>query len=189
MANIFLSFIHEEGDAALAIHNFIEKVFDPEIGIFRSSDTATIYAGEQWMERIFHELKSAKVLISLLSPASLARPWINFEAGAAWMTNVKVIPVCLGGLTADRLPKPYSNLQAVELKSIRGAHYLASSIAHHLGLDEPRGVFLGADSHLPLACENRDEQHVLRRPYKSLLLALGFGMDTIRGETKENNTC
>jgi len=50
------------------------------------------------MDRIFEELNETKVLISMLSPVSVSKPWINFEAGAAWMNKKVVIPVCIGGM-------------------------------------------------------------------------------------------
>ena len=138
MASIFMSFIHEEETAANTLSFFIRRIFGHSIDTFMSSDKNAIYAGEDWMKRIFDELKTTKILLSVLSPTSVGRPWINFEAGAAWMGNAVVIPVCVGGLTIGELPKPYSSLQAIELDTIEGAHYLFSSIAHHLGIDPPK---------------------------------------------------
>jgi hypothetical protein len=52
----------------------------------------------------------------MLSKASVSRPWINFEAGAAWLADKAVIPACFGGLTkGTRVPKPYSGIQALDL--------------------------------------------------------------------------
>jgi len=67
--------------------------------------------------RIRHALKSAKVVIALFSPESVERPWVNFEAGGAWFSDTKkLIPVCIGGLIPARLPKPYSNIQGINLQ-------------------------------------------------------------------------
>jgi TIR domain len=138
MASVFMSFIHEEESAAKLVHDFIRHIFGPTIDTFISSDKNAIYAGEDWMNRIFEELKTTKVLVSMLSPDSVKRPWINFEAGAATALQAKVIPVCIGGLTINQLPKPYSILQAVEIDTHEGAHYLLSSVAHHLGMTLPK---------------------------------------------------
>src|SRR5271156_7245033 len=105
MSELFMSFIHEEERIAAGVQEFIQRVFEAKVDAFMSSDKNAIYAGEDWMNRIFDELKKTKVLISMLSPTSVARPWINFEAGAAWMRDTKVIPVCFGGLLLDNLPK------------------------------------------------------------------------------------
>ena len=138
MANIFVSFIHEEERVASNVKAFIPLILGQTVDTFMSSDKNAIYAGEDWMKRIFEELGTAKVLVSMLSPVSVQRPWINFEAGAAWMRDAKVIPVCIGGLTINQLPKPYSILQAVEIDTHEGAYYLLSSIAHHLGMPLPK---------------------------------------------------
>ena len=138
MSELFMSFIHEEERIAAGVQEFIQRVFEAKVDAFMSSDKNAIYAGEDWMNRIFDELKKTKVLISMLSPTSVARPWINFEAGAAWMRDTKVIPVCFGGLLLDNLPKPYSSLQAIDIRKHSGSHYLVTSIAHYLCLAAPK---------------------------------------------------
>jgi hypothetical protein len=138
MPNVFVSFIHEEKEITELVLSFLRKIFGDGVEIFLSADQTTVYAGDNWMDEILSALKDTKVLVSLLSPTSIGRPWINFEAGAAWMREAKVIPVCFRGLTIGELPKPYSSLQAIEMGSTDAAYYLASSIAHHLNLPEPR---------------------------------------------------
>src|SRR2546430_13475283 len=49
---------------------------------------------------------AAKVVILLLSRRSVARPWVNFEAGAVWLNGKKIIPVCIGDMDKGDLPKP-----------------------------------------------------------------------------------
>jgi hypothetical protein len=120
------------------------------------------------MTRIFDELKTAKVLISMLSPLSVKRPWINFEAGAAWMGNTKVIPVCFGGLTIGQLPKPYSSLQSVEIETHEGSYYLVSSIAHHLGLDRPKKPLFSNPALAQLAGRDPEVEKRLVQPYRVL---------------------
>jgi hypothetical protein len=166
MASIFMSFIHEEESAARALSFFIRHVFGRSIDTFMSSDKNTIYAGEDWMRRIFDELKTTKVLLSLLSPTSVGRPWINFEAGAAWMGNAVVIPVCVGGLTIGNLSKPYSSLQAIEFDTTEGAYYLVSSIAHHLGVETPKRPFFSDTPMLSWTDTQKEENRKLCNTYR-----------------------
>ncbi len=63
----------------------------------------------------------------------MARPWVNFEAGAAWLADKKLIPVCYGNLSKDALRHPYSAIQALNLQS--EAHYLVKSVNHQLNLE------------------------------------------------------
>jgi hypothetical protein len=89
------------------------------------------------LERIKDALKRAAVVVLVLSRESVARPWVNFEAGAAWIQGSAIIPVCFKNLNAEDLPKPYSSIQAVDLMHVDGQYYLITSIAHHLGRIPP----------------------------------------------------
>jgi TIR domain len=144
MAKVFISFIHEEEEYAEAVQTFIARILGAEAKPFLSSDQRQIYAGEKWLDRIMEELQGATVILLMLSEESVKRPWVNFEAGAAWMKKDTVtIPVCFGDLHIGDLPKPYSSLQAVDLSDEQNHEYLATSVAHHLGLPKPVGRFLG----------------------------------------------
>jgi hypothetical protein len=143
MAKVFISFIHEEEEYAVAVQAFIGRILGSDAKPFLSSDRLQIYAGEKWLDRIMDELKSATVVLLMLSEVSVMRPWVNFEAGAAWTRDIVTIPVCFGGLSVGNLPKPYSSLQAVDLSSSESHEYLADSVAHHLGLPKPVRRFLG----------------------------------------------
>src|SRR5271163_3722789 len=118
MADVFISFIHEEREYAEAIQEFVTQLLGIDAKPFMSSDQMQVYAGEKWLEQIMNELKTAKVVLLMLSKESVVRPWVNFEAGAAWTRDIVTIPVCFGGLRKGELPKPYSILQAVDLESL-----------------------------------------------------------------------
>jgi len=179
MAKIFMSFIHEEASVASTVKIFTHRILGHSVDTFMSSDKNAIYAGEDWMARVFEELESAKVLLSLLSPSSVGRPWINFEAGAAWMGRAKVIPVCFGGLTVSALPKPYSSLQAVEIDTPEGAYYLWSSIAHHLSIDPPQRPMFSAG--LPSWTDaEKEENQKLCRTYTTFNSAVRLMLDATR---------
>ena len=144
---------------------------------FLSVDPMTVFAGEEWMSRIFEELKSCTVLISMLSQRSIERPWINFEAGAVWMSDGKfVIPVCYDGLKVDQLSKPYSALQAVDLETFEGSYYLVDSIAKHVGLPIPKKPIFAPWSGAAAALSGRDpkENEELLTPYKFIQASIAL---------------
>ena len=128
MAKVFISFIHEERQVADALQQFIRQKLDMH-EVFLSSEWQ-IYGGEDWLQKITAELRSAQVVILLLSPTSVARPWVNFEAGGAWLADKPLIPVCHAGLAPGNLPKPYASLQALAIP--QDGYYLIRSIHHHL---------------------------------------------------------
>jgi hypothetical protein len=166
MADIFVSFIHEEEDAASELERFVRDVFDNRVDSFMSSE-GWIHAGDEWMRRVFDELDHAKVLISMLSPASVGRPWINFEAGAGWFGRKKVIPALFCGLSISDLKQPLSSLQAVELENYAGISYLVSSIAFHLKIDPPNKPAF-ASTEVSLGNLNQNENERVLAPYKRL---------------------
>ena len=187
MASIFMSFIHEEESAAKHVHDFIRQILGQSIDTFISSDRNAIYAGEDWMERIFEELGTTKVLVSMLSPSSVKRPWINFEAGAATALQAKVIPVCIGGLTINQLPKPYSSLQAVEIDTHEGAYYLLSSIAHHLGMPIPKKPNFSDNLPLSWSEADRTDNGMLITKYQAFQFILRHALKPLQPERNPNS--
>ena len=92
MAETFISFIHEEREYAEAIQKFLAQIIEAESKPFLSSDKLQVYAGEKWLDRIMDELDEAKVVVLMSSEESVQRPWVNFEAGAAWIRKIPIIP-------------------------------------------------------------------------------------------------
>lgn len=133
---IFISFVHDDQRVASLVKDFIESELQLKKGVFLSSDKAQVYAGDVWLDKIRKALESAKLVVLMLSKRSVRRPWVNFEAGGAWLTGKPILPCCYGNLKKDSLPHPYSAIQALDLPD--EAHYLLESIHHHLGLTTPR---------------------------------------------------
>jgi hypothetical protein len=168
MADVFISFIHEEEEVAEAVQTFVKKVLEGKTEVFMSADTWQIYAGEIWLDRIVDELKKARVVILMLSPVSVVRPWVNFEAGGAFFTDKRMIPVCFDGLDKGNMPKPYSNFQAVDLESEDDQYYLVRSVCHHLNDRMIAPIPPLPESALKL----KPELEKLRAPYRELRIAL-----------------
>jgi TIR domain-containing protein len=110
MAEIFISFASEDGYAADPLRGFIQQSL---IGasIFLASDPASISPGDEWLESLRNALREAKVLVVLLSTASLENRWINLELGAAWVQGTPIIPILLDGLNPNDVPRPLADWQ------------------------------------------------------------------------------
>jgi hypothetical protein len=134
---IFISHISEEADLANAFKSAITKDFLGLPQVFVSSDTESIGAGNNWLTSIESALAEARILLILCSSASIRRPWIQFEAGAAWMRKIPIIPICHTGFQPRELPMPLSVLQAVEASQTRGLQQIYSRIAQHLNCIVP----------------------------------------------------
>ena len=101
MPNAFISFIHEEQQVATAVRNLLRDKLGHEHNFFLSADNWQMRAGEDWFNRLRDELGRARVVILLLSPNSISRPWINFEAGAGWLAGKGSFPFASGDFKVE----------------------------------------------------------------------------------------
>ena len=131
--NIFISHIAEEAPIVEVLKDWIESTFLGQCEVFASSDAEALTAGSKWIDEIDQALDSAKVFLVLCSPASLKRPWINFETGWGWIKGLPVIPICHSGQNTTDLPPPISTFQALEIDSRGFVSDLFSQLAAHLG--------------------------------------------------------
>ena len=111
-STIFISHINQEKEIANSLKEFLEKKFLKTINVFASSHEESLKLGDDWMGTIKESVRACKLIIVLCSPISIVRPWINFEAGAGWVKDIPVIPLCHSGLTPEKLPFPMSFFQA-----------------------------------------------------------------------------
>jgi hypothetical protein len=143
MADVFISHIREEAKLASALKTFLVATIEPPLRaeammmrrrphIFVSSEPGAIPPGEDWLAHLKQALTSAKVVIPLLTQRSLRRPWVNFETGAAWLANKKIIPAwCEEQVFEGHFPKPYADWQIVHLPE--GADDLRIAVERYLG--------------------------------------------------------
>jgi hypothetical protein len=134
MRTVFVSYVIEDTPVAFAVQQFIAstlKLTDVSL----SSDRAQAFAGVDWLGKIKATVRTADVVVLMLSERSVHRPWVNFEAGAAWVMDRAIIPCCYGNMSKKNLPQPYSGIQALDLKT--EADYLLDSVCHHLHIPAP----------------------------------------------------
>ena len=134
---VFLSHISEESDLAVEVKKLLEEAFLGLVNVFVSSDPDSIAYGEKWLQEITGCLKTCAVELILCSPASIQQAWITFEAGAGWVREIPVIPLCHSGLDRCQLPIPLSLLQAANLSEVQGVRGALSTIAAALESNVP----------------------------------------------------
>lgn len=127
--SLFISHISEEGEVAALLKGMLQKDFGGVVTCFASSDIGCIGAGENWLVAIERAMDRAKAVIVLCSKASVHRPWVQFEIGAAWMKHVPIIPVCHSGMKMTDLQMPLSLLESVDLSSDIGLPKLYEGLA------------------------------------------------------------
>jgi hypothetical protein len=133
-SSLFISHISEQAEYASLLKEMIQEDFLDLVECFTSSEIGGIGAGQNWLKAVEDALAKAKGVLVLCSKASVHRPWVQFEVGAAWMRKVPVIPVCHSGMEFVDLEMPLSLRQGVELPTERGIEKLYDGVARVLGI-------------------------------------------------------
>lgn len=134
---VFISHITEEKDLAIKLKELIENSFLGMIEVFVSSDETSISAGSRWLDNITDSLSNCAVELIICSPKSVTRPWINFEAGAGWVREIPVIPLCHSGMEPVKLPIPLNLLQAAKMSEIPSLKSILPILANAIGSKIP----------------------------------------------------
>jgi hypothetical protein len=135
---VFISHIHEEAALGDAVKAIIEDVFGSHgVHAFLSSDIDDIPPGRKWLDEITRQLDDARVIVSLISPASLMRPWVNIELGAGWIKGLRVIPLCHSGQRVSGLPRPFHDFSGIGLDQDDAPKRLLAGIADGFGIAHP----------------------------------------------------
>jgi len=132
---VFVSHITEESGVALTIKDWIEQAFLGQVNVFVSSGPDDVLPGKKWFKEIEDALSDTKVLLVLCSIHSINRSWINFEAGAGWIKDIPVIPICYSGMTKGSLPAPLSFFTALEIEEDDFTAKLIEALTKHLGFN------------------------------------------------------
>ena len=139
---VFVSHAAIDADIATSFKNDVEKNFLGLCQLFVSSNLDSIQGGREWMQEIKVNLSEAAVLISLISPIALSRPWIYAEFGAGWIRGIPTISVCHSGLRKDQLPVPLSHYQALDLLDEMHLEHLYGQISSAIGCQKPEIDYL-----------------------------------------------
>jgi len=142
--SIFISHVTDEQVEANKAKQYLEQVFKDKVEVFVASSWTSIQPGEDWFACISDAIEKADIMLVLCSGDSVNRPWIQFEAGAAWFAKkTKVIPICHKGMTPSALPEPIRRLQAVDINAESEAqqlHKLAQAISTSGSLPDPTPI-------------------------------------------------
>jgi hypothetical protein len=135
--NIFLSHITVESRLADLIKRHLVHDFIGLVEVFESSDRLSIPAGAKWLTEVMEGLQHANLHLILCSQDATSRPWIQFEAGAAHLRQIPIVPLCHGGLTCAQLPVPLSEYEGIQATEPEGLVWLYRAIANALGSSVP----------------------------------------------------
>ncbi len=112
---VFISHDSRDSELAEAFSKLLSSVSAGMLKSFRSSDkrgTEGIEYGVEWYPEVMSKIDSASDVVCLLTPRSLERPWILYEAGVAkGKMNTPVYGVALGISLAIASTGPFAQFQ------------------------------------------------------------------------------
>ena len=116
-ANVRKVFLSHSSDDRLVAEYLRERLIASIAGVevFLASRPGDIPVGADWLATIKEELSSCDAYLVLLTPASVSRPWVQFETGAAWMSQRTLVTVVAGALEKGDVPMPLSSFQLLSL--------------------------------------------------------------------------
>lgn len=133
---VFVSHVEEDAAIASEIKAWIEDSLLEGVEVFVSGDD--IDPGAKWEELVIEKkLKNCCIALIVCTQTSIRQPWINFEAGGAWVKGAKVIPLCYHGQRKGTLPRPLASLQALDLSEPDDVRKLLETVATKAGLRAP----------------------------------------------------
>ena len=108
---------------------------------FVSTDSSSIPVGTQWFDEVVSALRRARIQIVVCSSDSVQMPWIQYEAGAARIRDIVVIPVCHSGITPATLPVPLNMTEGAIVTDAQDLRKLYARFSDILNCDVPRADF------------------------------------------------
>jgi tetratricopeptide (TPR) repeat protein len=123
IGEIFISHTHADQEIANALSAAIEDMFGDLLTTSYSSKKELeggIKPGEEWFRWIVERVHSAKIAVILLTPSSIQKPWVLWEAGAVYGAGIasaetgarKVRPLVFK-LSGSQVPSPFAGIQGV----------------------------------------------------------------------------
>ena len=116
LTQIFISHADEDKKDAECLKNWLSMAYTG-IDVFLSSANG-IHCGENPSKALEGAMGEADILIVLLSPIAVSKPWIVFEAGAVCGRHKTVLPLlCKGATNVAMVPAPIRAMFQVKLAS------------------------------------------------------------------------
>ena len=106
MPRVFISFVHEDTAVAHEVQWLLESELDLQSDVFLSADKEQVYAGDDWLQKVKEALTETEIVLLMLSRRSIARSWVNFEAGGHGCRTRRSFPVVLDASTRMPCPTP-----------------------------------------------------------------------------------
>jgi TIR domain len=168
---MFLSHDSRDRVKANILATAITRMTLAQIAVWNSSDgsgNGGLQPGHVWLDEIRTRLAASRAVVALLTPTSIARPWLLFESGfGAANPDCDVIPVCIGVDNTTDVPFPLAMYQTYLLSDYeslkRFAEKLLGRYEIHFDEEMVRPVLTEAVKQLSQAEEAQTPKQLARK--------------------------
>jgi len=139
--SVFISHSHQDADLVKSLIFLLRSALNLPSSQLRATsvDGFRLPGGANTTEQLRLEVQSAKVLVGIISQASLKSAYVTFELGARWGSGKPMIPLLASDVGPDSLAGPLQGINALSCRSSAQLHQFVEEMAEHLGvaLDRP----------------------------------------------------
>jgi hypothetical protein len=134
LLDLFISHSSKNKNLAKALIEFLREALAIPHERLRctSVDGYKLSGGAKTEGELRKEIQSARCFIALITPESLISQFVLFELGARWGSDEHLVPILAGGIDADALRPPLSNLNALNSASKSDMEQLVHDLARVL---------------------------------------------------------
>jgi hypothetical protein len=136
MVDVFISHSSEDHQLVSQIVDLLGTSLNLSARQIRctSLDGYRLQAGADTDEQLREEALEARALITVLSPFSLASPYVLFELGARWGAKRPFIPLLAPGMGYQSLRGPLRGFNAITCETAAQLHQLVSDVRKTLDI-------------------------------------------------------
>ncbi|HEX2206799.1 MAG TPA: toll/interleukin-1 receptor domain-containing protein [Longimicrobium sp.] len=115
--SVFVSHTDVDVKLAEAVTDQMTELFGERVMLYLSA--VRLRGGEKWKEKLKHDLRASHSIISIITPESVAKPWLYAEWSHFWMEGKPYFVLLCGDVPKNRLTDPMLDSQVVDLESER----------------------------------------------------------------------
>jgi hypothetical protein len=132
--DIFISHSSQDLDLIQELITLFEKALGTDPKSIRATSVPgyKLDPGVDTDERIRDELRRFKVLVGVLTPASLSSSYVLFELGARWGQKLPIAPLFACGASGRHLKGPISGLSTLSAATDADLHHFLHAVAAQL---------------------------------------------------------
>jgi hypothetical protein len=139
--SVFISHSHQDVDLVKLLIDLLRSALNLPSSQIRATsvDGFRLPGGANTTEQLRFEVQSAKVLVGIISQASLKSAYVTFELGARWGSGKPMIPLLTPDVGPESLAGPLQGINALSCRSSAQLHQFVEEMAGHLNvaLDRP----------------------------------------------------